>query len=133
MLVNGDFAGYSEDRKSGVQRGMSLLARSDATVRPEPTPDTPNSLNASCASVSKPDMDAGLQPIDAFMLQRGISNHDLVALAAGNGLTHKQVAKARRGRRLTLHMQDKIVGVLNRLPGLASPLRREDCFNYRGR
>lgn len=133
MLVNGDFAGYSEDRKSGVQRGMSLLARSDATFQPEPTPDLASSLNASSQSLSKPDMEAGLQPIDAFMLRHGISNHDLVALAAGSGLTHKQVAKARRGRRLTLHLQDKIVGVLNRLPGLASPLRREDCFNYRGR
>lgn len=112
---------------------MSVLARSDTAVRPETAPETSNSLNAPSASVSKSDMDAGLQPIDAFMLKRGISNHDLVSLAAGTGLTHKQVAKARRGRRLTLHMQDKILGVLNRLPGLESPLKREDCFNYKGR
>lgn len=112
---------------------MSLHARSDAMQRPGSTPKTPIALNDPPARLSNPDMEAGLQPIDAFMVRRGLSNHDIVELASGTGLTHKQVAKARRGRRLTLRMQDKIVSALNRMPGLEAPLKREDCFTYRGR
>ena len=90
-------------------------------------------VNGGEPQLSESGMEAGIQPIDAFMLRRGLSNTDLVAAAAGSGLTHKQVAKARRGRRLTVNLQDKILAALNRLPGQEPPLRREDCFNYRGR
>lgn len=89
-------------------------------------------MNAASAPGSKEGMEAGLQPIDALMLQRGISNHDLVA-AVDTGLTHKQVLKARRGRRLTLHLQDKVVAAINQLAPEGGAVRREDCFNYRGR
>jgi len=112
---------------------MSSHVRADAGSKPKTESGAPNHMNAASGDVSKPDMDAGLQPIDAMMLQRGISNHDLVAALTGSGLTHKQVAKARRGRKLTLHLQDKIVSALNRAAGSDAPLRREDCFTYRGR
>lgn len=92
-----------------------------------------NMMNGSAFGLSKLGVDAGLQPIDALLLRRGLSNHDLVSAAAGSGLTHKQVAKARRGRRLTLHLQDKIVAAVNQLAGDQGHVRREDCFNYRGR
>ncbi len=86
------------------------------------------------ASPSKPDvtMDAGVQPLDGLMTSLGISNHDLVAAAALNTLTHKVVAKGRRGRKLTLRAQDKIVAALN-LKAAGKNFRREDCFSYRGR
>ena len=78
------------------------------------------------------DMEAGVQPLDRLMTAHGVSNHDLVAAAGPNLLTHKVVAKGRRGRRLTLRAQDKIVAALNaRLGG--RPLTREECFSYRGR
>lgn len=82
--------------------------------------------------MSKPDMDTGRQPIDDLMLRRGLSNHDVVAAAAGSGLTHKQVAKARRGRRLTSRVQEKILCAINQLSA-DQPIRHEECFNYRGR
>lgn len=77
-------------------------------------------------------MQMGVQPLDAWLTARGLTNHDVVALAQGSGLTHKQVMKARRGRRLTRRVQDKIVAALNRLPDLAAPLRWDELFTYRG-
>lgn len=112
---------------------MSSTTRSDAANHRESASGGSNVVNGSLSSLSNSDMEAGLQPIDALMLRRNLSNHDLVVAAGDSGLTHKQVAKARRGRRLTLHMQEKIVAALNRLPNATAPLQREDCFNYRGR
>lgn len=93
----------------------------------------PNLVNATRSGLSKSDMEAGVQPLDALMLARGWTNHDLVNALVGAGLTHKQVAKARRGRRLTSHLQEKILRAINRLAGAETPLRREHCFTYKGR
>jgi len=54
----------------------------------------------------------GVQPLDAIMEEQGLKNHDLVA-ASMEGLTHKQVQKGRKGRRLTRNIQDKIVLALS--------------------
>lgn len=54
----------------------------------------------------------GPQPLDALMTRLGISNHDLVAVSLEQ-LTHKQVQKARSGRRLTLNMMQKVARALN--------------------
>ena len=35
----------------------------------------------------------GVQPLDAVLEARGINNHEVVAAAGGNGLTHKVVQK----------------------------------------
>jgi hypothetical protein len=76
-------------------------------------------------------MEAGPQPLDALMLSRGWNNHDLVA-HSGEHLTHKVVQKARRGRRLTRSMQEKILRAVNRAAaGQCHEL--EDLFSYRGR
>lgn len=90
-------------------------------------------LNTASSGRSKRSMDVGVQPLDAWLSARGLTNHDVVALAEGTGLTHKQVMKARRGRRLTRRIQEKIVAALNRLPGLSAPVRWEELFTYRGR
>ncbi len=112
---------------------MSVLLRSADAQRPESNPGSPEALNTIPRPLSNTVMDVGLQPLDAFMLRNGLTNHELVAHATGTGLTHKQVAKARRGRRLTMNIQEKILRALNAMPGVKSPLRHEDCFNYRGR
>ena len=73
-------------------------------------------------------LEHGVQPLDAVMNQLGLKNADLVAVSA-EFLTHKQVNKARRGRRLTTPVQIKILNALNKL----SPdkkYRREDLFSY---
>ena len=76
----------------------------------------------------------GVQPLDALMRERGVENHDLVA-ACKHSLTHKAVQRARKGRRLTPHMQRRIAQALNhalRLQGRT--VEREwgvsDLFNY---
>lgn len=80
----------------------------------------------------------GRQPLDALMLRLGIDNHDLVAVSLEQ-LTHKQVQKARSGRRLTLSMMQKVARALNVcIYGRLKPEDREkfheyihrDLFNY---
>lgn len=54
----------------------------------------------------------GPQPLDALMNRWKISNHELVE-ASPEQLNHKQVQKARKGRRLTLHLMQKLTRTLN--------------------
>ena len=76
------------------------------------------------------EMEAGTQPLDALMRAAELKNHDLV-VASSVGLTHKQVAKARRGRRLTLRLQNRVLAAWNVARGEERKL--EELFNYRGR
>lgn len=78
------------------------------------------------------DMDVGVQPLDAIMAAEGIKNHDLVAACEPGFINHKQVQKARKGRRLTIHMQDKLVEALNTYSHDKSYVFT-DLFNYRGK
>lgn len=92
-------------------------------------------MNTSPPPVSKTaltDMEAGVQPLDGLMTSLGLSNHDLVAAAGVNELTHKVVTKGRRGRKLTMRAQEKIVAALN-VKAAGRTFKREDCFSYRGR
>ena len=73
-------------------------------------------------------LDLGTQPLDAVLDQLGFKNADLVA-ASTEFLTHKQVNKARKGRRITVNIQTKILNALNKLSG-ERKFRREDLFNY---
>lgn len=76
-------------------------------------------------------MEAGPQPLDELMARQGIANHELVAVSAQH-LTHKEVQKARKGRRLTLRTQRRLLQALQaRLPD--QPLTLDDLFTYRGR
>ena len=77
-------------------------------------------------------MDVGVQPLDAIMTEKGWKNHDLVAAAAPGFINHKQVKKARNGRRLTVNMQEKIVEALNACAAPES-YEFEQVFNYRGK
>lgn len=79
---------------------------------------------------STPDMDAGSQLLDSLMKKQGLTNHDLVAASAQN-LTHKQVNKARHGRKVTSRMQKKILAAWNTLQEETYIL--EQLFTYRGR
>jgi hypothetical protein len=60
--------------------------------------------------------DLGEQPILRIMAGRGLKPHDLVA-ASTEQLTHKMVARACRGRRLTPHIQRRVLDALNRVAG----------------
>ena len=73
-------------------------------------------------------LEHGVQPLDALLNQLGLKNADLVA-ASTEFLTHKQVNKARRGRRLTVNVQLKILNALNKKSG-EKKFRREELFNY---
>ncbi len=69
----------------------------------------------------------GEQPLSVLMAGLGLRNHDL-AEASGEQLTHKMVARARRGRRLTPHVQDKVIRALEKAAGKSFP--RGEIFNY---
>ena len=80
-------------------------------------------------------MTMGLQPLDALLDARGLNNHEVVAAAGGNGLTHKVVQKARKGRQLTARAQKKVLAAVNAAGKLReSPVvKHGEAFNYIGR
>jgi len=57
--------------------------------------------------------DLGPQPILEVLARHGLSATDLVE-ASGEQLTHKMVARAVKGRRLTANAMGKVVRALNR-------------------
>ncbi|MFA7257535.1 MAG: hypothetical protein WC047_08185 [Kiritimatiellales bacterium] len=73
-------------------------------------------------------IECGVQPLDKIMEDLGLKNHDLV-VASKDGLTHKQVQKGRKGRRLTRNIQDKVVSALSICEGTSYTI--EQLFNYR--
>jgi len=56
------------------------------------------------------------QPIKRIMLEHDLKPHDLVA-RSDEQLTHKMVNRAMKGRRLTLHVQAKVLNALNNAAG----------------
>lgn len=58
------------------------------------------------------DNDLGDQPLDNMMEGWQLENHDLVEVSTEQ-LTHKQVQRARKGRRLTLKMMQKVTRAFN--------------------
>ena len=77
-------------------------------------------------------MNVGVQPLDAIMTEKEIRNHDLVAAVPPGTITHKQVQKARKGRRLTTNMQEKVLAALNAYL-VPESCEFKDVFNYRGK
>jgi len=61
---------------------------------------------------SMDERDLGPQPLDRMMDAWGMGNHDMVEVSTEQ-LTHKQVQKARKGRRLTLKMMQKVTRAFN--------------------
>lgn len=74
----------------------------------------------------------GVQPLDALMSRLEIENHALVA-SSKEYLTHKMVARGRKGRRLTLNIQDKICNAINAVlkSKELAPVMAKDLFDYR--
>ena len=56
--------------------------------------------------------DLGTQPLDAMMDAWGMSNNQMVDVSTEQ-LTHKQIQRARNGRRLTLKMMQKVNRAFN--------------------
>ena len=56
--------------------------------------------------------DLGPQPLDQLIEEWGLSNHQIVEVSTEQ-LTHKQVQRARNGRRLTLKMMMKVTRAFN--------------------
>ena len=50
------------------------------------------------------ELDNGVQPLDAILTELGVTSHELVE-KCGEGLTHKAMTRARKGRRLTPKMK----------------------------
>ncbi len=69
----------------------------------------------------------GAQPIAKLMDDLGLKAHDLVT-ASTEQITHKMVARARKGRWLTPPVRQKILNALNRASGKTYEL--SDLFNY---
>jgi len=78
-------------------------------------------------STSSP-RDLGEQPLAGVMAEHGLVNRDLVA-ASPEQITHKMVARAVKGRRLTLNTMTKIVAALNAAVAPAR-YRTRDLFDY---
>lgn len=71
--------------------------------------------------------DLGPQPVADLMTKHNVDRHALVA-ASTEQITHKMVARACKGRRLTPNVQGKIVRALNTAAGTAYTAR--DLFTY---
>ena len=69
----------------------------------------------------------GEQPIARIMTENNLSRHDLVA-ACSEHLTHKMVARACKGRRLTLNAKGKILEALNKATNRTYSMG--ELFNY---
>lgn len=71
--------------------------------------------------------DLGEQPIARLLGEQGLKSHDLVA-ASTEQITHKMIARACKGRRLTRHVQAKIVRAVSGATGRV--YSHAELFNY---
>jgi len=69
----------------------------------------------------------GPQPIEQIMAEHKLATHDLVEVSTQQ-LTHKKIAHAMKGRRLTPGMKQKILNALNKATEKVYTLK--DLFNY---
>lgn len=72
----------------------------------------PTKLGRHASGMEMEERDLGTQPLDAIMQRWGVTNHDLVE-DSPEQLTHKQIQRAKAGRRLTLKMMMKVARSLN--------------------
>ena len=80
------------------------------------------------ASSEHSPMEMGPQPLDGILDALNLKNSDIVK-ASTEQLTHKMMAKGRRGRRLTLNARTKILNALNRCQN-EKQYTLTDLFNY---
>lgn len=71
--------------------------------------------------------DFGEQPIAKIIITQGLKSHDLVS-SSKEQISHKMVSRAMKGRRLTHHVQIKILNALNNATKKNYSL--QDLFNY---
>lgn len=71
--------------------------------------------------------DLGEQPVSGIMAKHGLKPNDLVS-SSTEQITHKMVNRAVKGRRLTPHVQQKILNALNKASGKQYEMK--DVFNY---
>jgi hypothetical protein len=76
---------------------------------------------------SDPERNLGEQPVAKLMAEHQLKPHDLVARSTEQ-LTHKMVARACKGRRLTPNVQSKILNALNKAADKTYTLK--DLFTY---
>ena len=69
----------------------------------------------------------GEQPISRIIVASGLKPHDVVA-HSDEQITHKMVTRAMKGRRLTPHVQLKVLNALNKVLGKNYSLK--DLFTY---
>lgn len=81
-------------------------------------------------SVPKPELqrDLGEQPLTKAMAERKLSPNALVANSSAQ-LTHKMIARAMKGRRLTKNTAAKVLAAWNKATDSTAELT--DLFNYR--
>ena len=75
----------------------------------------------------------GTQPLDALMLEHELGNHEVVAHTK-LPLTHKAVARARKGRKLTRNTQQRVVAAFNaalKAKGGEQEFKLLELFNYK--
>ena len=73
------------------------------------------------------ELNNGPQPIIDIMAHHDLKSHDLVA-ASTDQITHKMIARARKGRRLSPNVKQKVLNALNAAAKQTYTLR--DLFNY---
>ena len=76
----------------------------------------------------------GVQPLDGIMTEHELGNHALVT-ASTEPMTHKAVQRARKGRRLTKHMKQRMADALTLLmkqqgKEIERPWVVKDLFTY---
>lgn len=86
------------------------------------------------AAQEETERNLGPQPLDTILAEHSLGNHDIVA-ACTEPLTHKAVQRARKGRRLTKHMQRRVTAAVNKAVALqGNEEKREwkvsELFNY---
>ena len=93
--------------------------------------DQPSEKTPKPRSTNQVVRDLGVQPLDGLMTRLEIDNHALVA-SSKEHLTHKMVARGRKGRRLTWNVQDKICNAMNAALKAKDlkPIAVKDLFNY---
>ncbi len=69
----------------------------------------------------------GEQPIKQIMLEHNLKPHDLVEVSTEQ-ITHLMITRASNGRRLTQHVQIKVLNALNKAANKTYTLK--DVFNY---
>jgi len=75
-------------------------------------------------------LNLGIQPLDSLMIKNEWTNNFIVKNSLSQ-LTHKQIQKGRKGRRLTTKIQDRILESIN-ICLFPDKVEISDLFTYYG-